>query len=351
MVLVSLSSSARRLSTGLCVLAALAAGGCGSVGSPRDGHSTGATGGATTTQPPITVPTVTTTTTTSTNSASLPGTGKPTVTIGDKNDTEQFVLGQLYLHALEAQGFKVSINENIGPPSVFTQDLKNGTLAMYPEYLDAFNSTLAGDRRRFATGAAAYQAGQTWAMAHGLQLLTPTPFADTDAIGVTDAYGARHHLRSLGDLRGVGATLVLGGAAQFANSAPGLPVLSAVYGVAPAQFAAIGVGQQYAALNDGSVQAAYVNTTDGQLASGDYELLRDPQRIFGWGNVVPVVSTAVLAKEGPAFADTINRVDRTLTLTTMRELNDAVDIAGQDPAAVAKQFLETHGLVSPSPSG
>ena len=30
----------------------------------------------------------------------------------------------------------------------------------------------------------------------------------------------------------------------------------------------------------------------------------------------------------------------------MRELNAAVDVAQQDPATVAKQFLETHGLIA-----
>jgi glycine betaine/choline ABC-type transport system substrate-binding protein len=31
-------------------------------------------------------------------------------------------------------------------------------------------------------------------------------------------------------------------------------------------------------------------------------------------------------------------------------MNAQVDIAQQDPATVAKQFLETHGLIPPSPS-
>ena len=47
-----------------------------------------------------------------------PGTGKPLVTIGDKNTTEQFVLGELYYQALEAKGFKVMLNRNIGPTAV-----------------------------------------------------------------------------------------------------------------------------------------------------------------------------------------------------------------------------------------
>ena len=37
-----------------------------------------------------------------------------TITIGTKNFTEQYVLGQLYKQALEAKGFKVAYKENIG---------------------------------------------------------------------------------------------------------------------------------------------------------------------------------------------------------------------------------------------
>ena len=43
----------------------------------------------------------------------------------------------------------------------------------------------------------------------------------------------------------------------------------------------------------------------------------------------------------------MERVDRALTTPVMRQLNAAVDVAKQDPAAVAKQFLQTHGLLEP----
>ncbi len=118
-------------------------------------------GGGATTQPTTTSRTVTSTptstateqgtTTTTTTTVSLPGTGRPTVTIGDKNYAEQFVLGQLYLKALEAQGFKVNITQNIGPPSVVLGSLKEHHLAMYPEYLNVVDGTLAHDRHSFKT--------------------------------------------------------------------------------------------------------------------------------------------------------------------------------------------------------
>jgi osmoprotectant transport system substrate-binding protein len=221
---------------------------------------------------------------------------------------------------------------------------------MYPEYLSDFASTVAHLHRHFDTRDAALTAARRFARRHGLRLLTPTPFSDTDAVAVTDVFAAENHLDSLQDLGDVGSSLVVGGAVQFQNAAPGLPSLARVYGVAPTHFQPLAVGDQYTDLDTGQVQAAFVNTTDGELTSGDYRVLTDPRRIFGWGNVVPVVSTAALAKEGPAFAETIERVDRELTLPIMRALNNAVDAAKQDPATVATQFLQTHGLLTPLPT-
>jgi osmoprotectant transport system substrate-binding protein len=259
------------------------------------------------------------------------------------------VLGQLYVQALRAEGYSVTVNQNIGPTAVTVQALKAGSLTMYPEYLNVFNTAIAGYRHGFRNELAAYQGAQHYAVSHDMQLLAPTPFSDTDAIAVTDAYAAANQLRSIGDLLRVPTPLVIGGPPQFQQDSAGLPALNAAYGFVPQTFKPMAVGDQYAALNTDVVQAADVNTTDGQLASGDYVLLRDPRRVFGWGNVVPVVSAQALITEGPAFKDTIERVDETLTTDVMRRLNQAVDVAQQDPAAVAKQFLETHGLLTPAP--
>ncbi len=285
--------------------------------------------------------TVSTTTTTPV----LPGAGRPPVTIGDKNYTEQFILGELYSQALQAQGFSVQLNRNIGPTEVTLQALQSNQLALYPEYLNIWNSTVAGDQRSFRTRHAAYRAGQAYALQHGMELLDPTPFSNTGAIGVTDSFAEQHRLRTIGDLRKVAASLELGVPPQFEQDPNGLPALEAAYGFTPDTVKALEIGGQYQALDQATVQAADVNTTDGELTTGNYTLLSDPRRVFGIGNVVPVATAHALEVEGPAFAATINRVTALLTLDVMRELNAAVDVSGQDPASVAKRFLVDHGIV------
>jgi osmoprotectant transport system substrate-binding protein len=269
------------------------------------------------------------------------------ITVGDKNYAEQFVLGQLYVQALRAQGYTVNINQNIGPTDVTVQALQNGSLTVYPEYLNTFNTVIAGYHHEFRTLLDAYDGAQHYALSHGMQVLAPTPFADTGGLAVTVAYAADNRARTIGDLNRLTAGLTVGGPAQFQTTSPGLSDLNVAYGFVPIHYRAMAVGDQYSALNNGTIQAAVVNTTDGQLASGDYAVMRDPQRVFGWGNVVPIVSAKAAGAEGSAFTDIIQRVDDKLTTAVIRQLNYAVSIAGQDPAAVARQFLQTHGLLTP----
>jgi osmoprotectant transport system substrate-binding protein len=310
----------------------------------------GGCGGSTSQQVSASPPTTTATQTTPTTTTALPGTGKPPVTVGDKNYTEQFVLGELYYEALQAQGFSVQIDQNIGPIQVTMQALANGQLDMYPEYLDTWNSQIAGYTRQFTARHNAYVAAKRYARSKGLELLDPTPFSDTAALGVTVNFAQQNHLRTIADLREIEANVTLGGPPQFQQGTAGLPALEQTYRLTPAGFKSLEIGAQYKALDQNAVQAADVNTTDAELTTGNYNLLGDPKRVFGVGNVVPVVSARVLAEEGPAFAATINRVSALLTLQTIRELNAGVDLAGLDPATVARRFLVDHGVIPVSSS-
>lgn len=296
---------------------------------------------------------------TTTTPSALPGDGKPPITIGDKNFTEQFILGALYSEALTAQGYAVSIDQNIGPTEVTTQALQSGRLDMYPEYIDVgwqpapapWGPTPGSYPQRYPSQRSAYRAAQRYAHALGLELLDPTPFSDTNAVAVTSSYSAQNGVTTIADLGSLAPTLTFGGPAEFQQSPAGLPALERAYGFQPAAYKALGVGGQYQALDHQLVQAADVNTTDGQLASASYTVLADPHHVFGWGNAAPVVPVAVLKREGPAFAATLNRVSALLSTSVMRQLNAAVDISGQDPKAVAQQFLTAHGLLPAAQSG
>jgi osmoprotectant transport system substrate-binding protein len=66
--------------------------------------------------------------------------------------------------------------------------------------------------------------------------------------------------------------------------------------------------------------------------------------VFGFQNVAPVVRKTVLTAEGPAFAQTLNKVSALLTIPAIQQMNAAVSIDKQSASSVARQFLAANGL-------
>ena len=56
------------------------------------------------------------------------------VTIGSKNFTEQKILGEIYAQALEAAGYSVQNELNLGDEQTALKALEGGQISAYPEY-------------------------------------------------------------------------------------------------------------------------------------------------------------------------------------------------------------------------
>jgi osmoprotectant transport system substrate-binding protein len=279
-----------------------------------------------------------------TSSASLPGSGKPAVVIGDKNFSEENILGALYAQALKAQGYAITLKDNIGTSEITWKALTSGQIELYPEYTGTLLSAIAGITKNPTSAAAAYTEAAAYAKKKGFTLLKATPFFDSDAIGALATYAKANGLKTISDLKKLGKKVVLGAAPEFATRFEGLVGLKQDYGINPT-FKPIAIGLTYTVLDSGSVNVADVFTTDGPLAKpGKYTVLTDPKHVFGFQNVAPVVSSKLLAKEGPAFASTLNKVDALLTVKAIQAMNAAVSINQQTPAAVAAAFLKANGL-------
>src|SRR5437588_2457404 len=318
----------RAVATALAMLSAAALAACGSSSSSSSSKSTAA------------APTSSTATNGSpAAAASGPGVGKPPVTVGDKNFEEEYVLGALYAQALAAKGYKVTVKGNIGSSEITYKALKSGQIDMYPEYTVTLLSAVAGVTTPPHSAQQAYAEAKAFAEKNGFTLLDQTPFYDSDALGALKAYAQAHGLTSDADLKKLGKSVKLGGAPEFATRYEGLIGLKKAYGDNPT-FVPLAIGLTYKALDTGQVQVSDVFTTDPQLTTHKYVVLVDPKKIFGFQNVAPIVSKKVVAAEGPAFADTINKVSALLTIPAIQKMNAAVALDQQSPDAVARQFLQ-----------
>lgn len=270
--------------------------------------------------------------------------GKPTVVIGDKNFTEEYILGALYQQALAAKGYKVTLKGNIGSSELIYKAFQSGQIDMYPEYTGTLLTAIANSTAPPTSAQAAYQEAKAYLEKHGATMLDPTPFADSDAVGTTRKYANAHHLKTIADLKPLGKSVTMGGLPEFQTRAQALVGLKKAYGINPT-FVPLASGLFYDALDSGKVDTSDVFTTDPPLRTGKYVILADPKHVFGFQNAAPVVKASVVSAEGPEFTTTVNKVSSLLTQKAIIALNAAVVLDKQSPATVAHQFLSANGLL------
>jgi osmoprotectant transport system substrate-binding protein len=314
---------ARALFVLLAVIAALAAG-CGD----DDDESSSSGGG-----------------TGSTSSSDQPGEGKPAVTIGTKDFTEEFVLGNLYAQALEAKGYKVNLKENIGSTEIIDKALTSGEIDGYPEYTGVSLSVVAKNDILAESPEQTQQLVKEFYEGRGQVVSEATPFQDTDAIATTKEFASENGLTQVEDLKKLDS-FTLGARPEFKSRFNGLKGMEQVYGIKNAKFKQLALGLQYPSLDKGDVDSANVFSTDAQLASGKYTVLEDPKGVFGFQNVYFVINKDKYdALGGQEFMDVINSVNELLTEDAMTSMNAAVDLDKKKPADVAQQFLEANNLL------
>jgi osmoprotectant transport system substrate-binding protein len=279
-----------------------------------------------------------------------PGKGKPAVTIGTKDFTEEFVLGELYKQALQAKGYKVNLKRNIGPTEITDKALTSKRIDAYPEYTGITTAVVAKDDSLSPSKEDTAQKAKAFYEKRGQTVIGPTPFQDVDAVATTKAFAQKNNLKSVADLKNL-PSFSLGARPEFKSRLTGLVGMRKQYGIDNAKFKQLALGLQYQALDKGDVDSANVFSTDAQLASGKYTVLTDPKGVFGFQQVYFVINKAKYdALGGQQFANVIESVNKLLTNPAMQSMNAAVDLDKKDPAAVAGQFLKANGLAGGSGS-
>lgn len=283
---------------------------------------------------------------TATNPGGLPGVGKPTIILGDKNFDEEFLLGELYAQAFRAKGYTVDLKSNIGGSELINTTFQSGQINAYPEYLGEVVASDAGYAKPLESEEQTEMLANQYEQAHGGTVMMPvTPFFDTDQLITLKDFAQQHNLTSIDDLKGLGP-LKLGDYAAEQTRYAGFVGLQQAYGLTNLQFVPLAAGAPiYAALDSKQVQVGDAFSTDPQLTSGNYAILKDPKNIFGFQHVALIIKSSLLAQLGPEFQKTYEAVTKLLTAGAMQVLNKAVSIDKQTPTSVAHSFLAANHLV------
>jgi osmoprotectant transport system substrate-binding protein len=117
-----------------------------------------------------------------------------------------------------------------------------------------------------------------------------------------------------------------------------------VYGLEFKSFKALDAGGPLtkAALTRNTVQAADVFTTDPAIVKEKFVVLKDPENLFGFANVTPLVHKGGLSQKG---VDALDAVSAELDTKTLLELDAQVQLEKKDPLDVARAWLKSAGLI------
>jgi osmoprotectant transport system substrate-binding protein len=271
------------------------------------------------------------------------------LTIGSKNFTEQIVLGEIYAQALEAAGYDVSTDLNLGDEQVALRALEEGEISGYPEYtstaltsfFDFAPEDVPGDAQQ------AYEESTDDFEQLGLVSYPPTQFSSANAVGLLTSTAEDLGLTTISDLEGESQDLTLYGSPECRQRIDCLAGLEEYYGLEFQSFEPVDIGLRYEVLDNGDADLSILFTTDAQLFTDPdkYTVLEDDMRVLPAGNVIFVASQEAADEAGPDFGETIENVQQNLSLEVMQELNARVDIDKEEPSQAAADYLSEYGYV------
>jgi osmoprotectant transport system substrate-binding protein len=266
---------------------------------------------------------------------------EPSIIIGSANFPENEILADIYADALKKAGITVTTKLDIGSREVYFKALEQGQLNLFPEYNGALLDYLVPTAT--ASSTSAVNAALAKALPAGLKALTSASAQDKDSITVTQAFAKAHNLKSIGDLKAIQSQITVGGPPEFATREEGLVGLRKLYGLTEVKFRALDEAGplSIAALEDGTVQAADIFTTDPSVSKDHFVALADPKNLFAAQNITPIIAKKDAT---PLITKTIDAVSADLTTKYLIELVGGVVNDKQDASTVAASFVSQEHL-------
>ena len=265
-----------------------------------------------------------------------------TLVVGSQQYYSNEIIAELYAQALEAKGFTITRQYNIGQREVYLPELQKGSIDVFPEY--AGNLLQYLDKNSTAKTGPEVIAALPAALGSNLRALTAAAATDQDSYNVTKETADKYSLASIADLTKVGSSLKVCANSELVKRPYGPTGLKNDYGlnveVVPVEDS--GGPLTVKALQDNKCDTADIYSADPSIKTTGLVTLTDPKAMILPQNVVPIVSAKVTE---PAAA-VIDKVSAALSSADLVSLNALSKVQQQSSATIAKGWLTAKDLLS-----
>ena len=263
------------------------------------------------------------------------GGSSDTIVVGSQAYYSNEIVAEIYAQALEAEGFSVERNFQIGQRDAYIPALEAGEVDLFPEYTGNLLQFYDAETTATETNEV-YEALQS-ALPEQLTALAMSPATDQDSYNVTAEFAAANGLDSIADLAGV-SPLVLGGAPELEERPYGPAGLLEVYGVS-VDFSATGE-VTLDALLAGEIQVANIYTGNPAIAEYGLVTLADPEGLFLASNLVPIANSDIAED----IASVINPISEAMGADELVAMNLQSTQDEMSASDIAAQWLADNGF-------
>ena len=179
---------------------------------------------------------------------------------------------------------------------------------------------------------------------YDVEVLKAMSFNNTWVLAVTEETAKEYNLETISDLAKFAGNMKAGTVFEFANREDGLPGLQKEYNFKMGDVVTLDGAPRYTALVNNEVDVIDAFATDGLLKKFNLKTLSDDKSFFPPYYAMPIISTEKL-EEFPEIEDVLDELGSILTNEVMMELNYKVDELQESPSKVARDFLESKGMI------
>ncbi|MFC2041688.1 glycine betaine ABC transporter substrate-binding protein [Chloroflexota bacterium] len=286
------------------------------------------------------------------------------ITVGNKNFTEQYIVGQLMKQLLEANGFKVNLIADLSTMAL-REGMEAGDIDICADYTGtAWMVHLEHEYEPGIDNNKLYEMVKEEEKANGFIWLDPMWNNNTYAMACWKEFADKHNITTLSDLAalyrendGKVDTFVN---FEYSTRPDGLPALEKYYNfeVAESTLKTGAPGASLLALEERQTEVIMVFGTDPAIAKHGWHVFQDDKAFFPPYDLTPYVRQEVVDKY-PEIEGILNKLVATFPgggqaatpaivsqgQSAWQQLNARVDIDKLEPDEVAREYLLKHGLV------
>jgi len=272
---------------------------------------------------------------------------KADITIASKPMTEQFILAEMLIMLIENEtDLTVRHEEGIGggTTNIHPAVLK-GEIDLYPEYTGTGWMQVLGEEfiadpdELYNAVKTAYdeEFDITWTGLYG--------FNNAFGLAIDRTIAEDLGITTYSDLFAKGTHLRFAANYDFYEREDGYDGLVEAYGASFENTYEMQIGLVYNAVGAGQADVAVIFTTDGRIAEHDLVVLEDDLHYFPSYYAATLVRNETLESH-PELLDALELLTGSISDQEMTHMNYLVEIEGQDPRQVARDFLLEKGLLS-----